>query len=189
MLLPRLVLRICLLNDYWLIYFRFVCYLLTRRRAGQHHLRQLGEYVPQCPHRQAHCQTLRPVTAAHTHAVTPSYAKATALPSPSGAINSGYIYGISYSDTACASTDSMFVYQVGVCIKASAIKFANYVAFPARGYFNVSYLAFNDNSCTSYNASLSSILTVTFGSCATGEVYGYSAVPPTVPRTAGIIDA
>ena len=113
----------------------------------------------------------------------------TAVPSASGAINSGYMYGIAYSDSTCASVDTMFVYPIGVCIKASGIKLANYKAFPALGYFNISYWSFADFSCTTYDPSSSSVFSIPFGSCAAGGVYGYSATPPTVPRAAGVIQA
>ena len=111
----------------------------------------------------------------------------TAVPSASGAINSGYMHGITYSDSTCASMDTMFVCTIGVCIKSAGIKFANYKAFPALGYFNISRWSFTDNSCTTYDPSSSSVLSVPFGSCAAGSVYGYSATPPTVPRAAVVI--
>jgi len=131
---------------------------------------------------------LKPTTAP---ALRPSPAP-TAVPSSSGAINSGYLYGIGYdiySDVSCATVDNMFVYAIGVCIKAAGIKFANYKAFPALGYFNISYWSFTDNSCNTYDPSSSSVLSIPFGSCAAGGVYGYSATPPTVPRAAGVIQA
>ena len=136
--------------------------------------------------------TARPSGPSQKPTPTPSFrptSKPTALPTTPGAINSGYIYGISYSDTACASTDSMFVYAVGVCIKTAGIKFANYVPYPALGYFNISYLSFTDNSCANYDASSSSVMSIPFGSCAAGGVYGHSTLPPTVPRSAGVIEA
>ena len=136
--------------------------------------------------------TSRPSGPSQKPTPTPSFrpsSKPTALPTKSGAINSGYVYGISYSDSACATAASMFVYQVGVCIKANAFKFANYVPYPTLGYFNISYLSFTDSSCTNYDPSSSVMLSVRFGSCAAGEVYGYSTVPPTVPRSDGVIEA
>jgi hypothetical protein len=85
--------------------------------------------------------------------------------------------------------DNMFVYTIGVCIKSAGIKLANYKAFPALGYFNISYWSFTDNSCTTYDPSSSSVLSIPFGSCANGGVYGYSAMPPTISRAAGAIKA
>ena len=132
--------------------------------------------------------TFEPTAVPSRPSLEPSPAP-TAVPSASGAINSGYMYGITYSESTCVTVETMFLYAIGVCIKAAGIKFANYKAFPALGYFNISYWSFTDNSCTTYDPSSSSVLSVYFGSCADGGVYGYSATPPTVPRAAGVIQA
>ena len=137
--------------------------------------------------------TARPSGPSQQPTPTPSFrpsSKPTVVPSSSGASTSGgYLYGISYSDTACAYTESVFVYAVGICIKAAKIKFANYAPFPALGYFNISYMSFTDNTCTRYDPSSSSVISIPFGSCTAGGVYGYSSTAPNVPRDGGVIEA
>ena len=129
--------------------------------------------------------TARPSGPSFSPSTRPSPRPSTATPTlPS--IRTGYLVSTGYGDTSCSTVQSLAVYVLGACVVQGynySYVLSNYM--PSDGYANFSITWFSDRACRQrVDASIQS---QSYGSCGEGYSFAYSATPPTLPTSAGVI--
>ena len=147
----------------------------------------------------SYCSVLAPTATPTSSPTGPSYKptpqpttpRPTGLPTVAGAINTGYIVVMRYSDYyTCSTVASVTLYRLGACIVSSttsSYKYLNYDAarFASTGYVQVAYVGYSDGSCgtvsSHYNTNLGS------SSCSSNSIAAYTSSLPVLPP--GVIAA